>query len=336
MAALLATVGLGAIGCSSPSMQPGDLSLVQIDSDKPRAGNVYLLRGFIGIWSTGIDALGAKINEDGVRANVYRNEQWEDVRDALIEKYKDHKVYEPLVLIGHSWGADHTVDIARALDPHGISVDLIITLDPVTPNKVPKNVKWVCNIYQTNGIWQGIPVFRGVALEPEPDAKGKLENLAVRTDRTDLLEPDTDHYNIEKNEKVHAEVLKVLKQACPDRQSWVRANPGYRPPARVAAAPVAGTGAAVTARHVMPTTPAAPTTPARVSPTKVSTPTSTGGPTGPRSEVAPSLVTPKAALSASPSLVVPAAAAVPVIPPVVGPPAQPARAATDAGNLIAQ
>ncbi|HSI33435.1 MAG: hypothetical protein ACAI43_11495 [Phycisphaerae bacterium] len=329
-------------------MQPGDLSLVQIDSDKPRAGNVYLLRGFIGIWSTGIDALGAKINEDGVRATVYRNEQWEDVRDALIEKYKDHKVYEPLVLIGHSWGADHTVDIARALDPHGINVDLIITLDPVTPNKVPKNVKWVCNIYQTNGIWQGIPVFRGVALEPEPDAKGKLENLAVRTDRTDLLEADTDHYNIEKNAKVHAEVLKVLKTACPDRQSWVRAHPGYRPPVRVAAgAPV--NGAAVTARHVTPTAPAPAPTPA--APPKVSTPAPAGSAsTGPQSKATPSVAptatpavvaprpapaTPAAVIAPKSAPVAPAAAAAPVATqPSASQGPQPLRAASDAGNLV--
>jgi len=260
---LMLGLALVAGGCSTPSMQPGDLALVQTHSDKPRAGNVYLLRGFIGIWSTGIDALGAKINESGIRAHVYRNEQWKELRDVLLEKYKNQKVYEPLVIIGHSWGADNAINIARALDEAGIAVDLIVTLDPVTPEAVPKNVKWCYNIFQTNGMWQGIPIFRGVALAHEPDAVGKglLQNLNVRVDRTDLLEPDTDHYNIEKNVKVHAEVMKPLMKVCLDRPTWVRANPGYRPPANAtvaAGAPAASrvnASRAVQAGHVTTTPP---------------------------------------------------------------------------------
>lgn len=261
---LLVGLLLAAGGCSSPSMQPGDLTLVQTHSDKPHVGNVYLLRGFIGIWSTGIDAMGKEINDAGIRANVYRNEQWKELRDVLLEKYKDQKVYEPLVIMGHSWGADHAIDIARALDEANITVDLIITLDPVTPEAVPKNVKWCYNIYQTNGIWQSVPIFRGVPLEQQADAAGKglLQNLNIRVDRTDLLEPDTDHYNIEKNVKVHAEVMKPLLKVCVDRPSWVRAHPGYRPPVN-AVIPPAGTNvansgtSAVTAGHMTTTAPSA-------------------------------------------------------------------------------
>src|SRR5215467_13004507 len=86
-------------GCSTPSMQPGDLNLVQVSSDRPRAGNVYLLRGFIGIWSTGIDRLGEEINQLGIRANVYRCEQWRELTDTILEKYKNQKNTEPLIII---------------------------------------------------------------------------------------------------------------------------------------------------------------------------------------------------------------------------------------------
>ena len=227
---LVLTVIFIAVGCSSESMKPGDLSLVQTFSDKPRAGNVYLLRGFIGIWSTGIDKLGEEINAVGIRANVYRCEQWEELTDTIVEKYKNQKVTEPLVLVGHSWGADHTLDLARKLEEAHINVDLIVTLDPVTPPKVPANVKWCHNVYQTNGIWQPIPYFRGVPLEKEEGSTEKLENLNIRKDRTDLLEPDTDHYNIEKNPKIHKEVLEQIEKACPPRAEWVRLHPSYKPP----------------------------------------------------------------------------------------------------------
>src|SRR5258706_2819229 len=66
---------LFSVGCTK-SMIRGDLNRIQPYSDQPRAGNVYLLRGFIGIWSYGIDGIGREINESGVRANVDRWEQW--------------------------------------------------------------------------------------------------------------------------------------------------------------------------------------------------------------------------------------------------------------------
>ncbi len=217
-------------GCNAASMRNGDLAQVQTFSDRPRAGNVYLLRGFIGIWSTGIDKLGEEINKEGIRANVYRCEQWEELTETILKKYKDQKVYEPLVIIGHSWGADHALDMAHKLEEAHIPVDLIVTLDPVTPPTVPANVKWCHNVFQTNGVWQKIPYFRGVPLEQEKNSPGKLENLNVRVDRTDLLEPDTNHYNIEKNVKVHKDVLLQLEKVCPRRQEWVMQHPFYKPP----------------------------------------------------------------------------------------------------------
>jgi hypothetical protein len=227
---LLLMVGAAMMGCSSESMKDGDLSLVQTFSDKPRAGNVYLLRGWIGVWSTGIDQLGEEINALGVRANVYRCEQWQELATTILEKYKNQKITEPLVIVGHSWGADHALDLAHELEAAHIPIDLIVTLDPVTPPTVPANVKWCHNVFQTNGIWQPIPVFRGVPLEKEQGSAGLLENLNIRKDRTDLLEPNTDHYNIEKNPKIHRDVIAQIEKICPPRAQWVQMHPSYSPP----------------------------------------------------------------------------------------------------------
>jgi hypothetical protein len=218
------------VGCNNKSMMPGDLTQVQIYSDQPHAGNVYLLRGFIGIWSYGIDGLGRKINESGVRATVYRNEQWHELTDAILAKYKDQKEFEPLVIVGHSWGADNALNLAERLQAANIPVDLIVTLDPVTPPRVPGNVKWCYNIYQPHGVWDTIPFFRGVPLEKAEGSTGTLQNINIRGDRTDLLEPDTDHYNIEKNEKIHKEVIEQILKVCPPRQEWVTSHPSFKAP----------------------------------------------------------------------------------------------------------
>lgn len=245
-AAVLA-VALLLVGCSPASMQNGDLSLVQLHSDRPRAGNVYLLRGFIGIWSTGVDTIGREINAAGVRANVYRCEQWRELTDTILTTYKNQKDFEPLVIIGHSWGADHALEMAQELADAKIPIDLLITLDPVTPPpNVSRNIKLCYNIYQPNGAWDTIPFFRGVPLKAE-DGSANLLNVNIRGERTDLLEEGTDHYNIEKNKKIHQEILKQVLVACPPRAQWVASRPALR-----------GTQTAVPAARSITTAPATP------------------------------------------------------------------------------
>jgi hypothetical protein len=210
---------LAACGCSS--MTPGDVSRVQPVSDRPYAGNVYLLRGFIGIWSYGINDIGKKVADAGIRASIYQEDQWGEVCKAIIDKYENSPNHEPLVIIGHSYGADDALKMAKKLQQHNINVDLIITLDPVTPPKVPTNVRLCYNIYQP-GMLDMLPFFRGVKLESE--AEGNLQNVNIRGERRDLLEPNTDHFNIEKNPLIHAEIVKKVREFCPPRAAWVSAH----------------------------------------------------------------------------------------------------------------
>jgi pimeloyl-ACP methyl ester carboxylesterase len=211
------------VGCKS--MTPGELDRVQPASDQPRAGNVYLLRGFIGIWSYGVDHLGRKIADSGVRASVFQEDQWSALANTIVERYRANPTPEPLVLIGHSYGADDTLRIAKVLQEHNIKIDLIITLDPVTPPQVPSNITLCYNIYQPS-LLDSLPFFRGVALETESPNTANLVNVNIRADRTDLLEPGTDHFNIEKNELIHAEVVRKVHEFCPPRDLWATRRTG--------------------------------------------------------------------------------------------------------------
>ena len=113
-ASIAAIVLTFSTGCAR-STRPGNLAYVQPTSDRPRAGNVYLLRGFIGIFSEGIDRLTQQINETGTRAVVYQDDQWSALARKIAQQYRDADDSEPLVLIGHSYGADDVVRIAREL-----------------------------------------------------------------------------------------------------------------------------------------------------------------------------------------------------------------------------
>src|SRR4051794_11834407 len=187
-------------GCGG--LKKGNLQAVApVTTTTPRVGNTYLLRGFVGIFSTGMDNLADKINQSGVQARVFQDEQWRSLADQIAQQYKGHEA-EPLILIGHSYGADDVIRIARKLDEQNIPVDLLVPVDPVTPPEVPKNVKLCVDLYQSNGVWDNLPWLRGVPVKQEKGATGVLVNANIRTDRKDLLEPGTDHFNIEKKAKL--------------------------------------------------------------------------------------------------------------------------------------
>jgi pimeloyl-ACP methyl ester carboxylesterase len=214
-------------GCSA--MTPGKVDEVQPVTTAPRVGNAYLLRGFIGVFSTGIDHLGDEVNASGVHGEVFQDDQWSDLADHIAQRFKGHPEAEPLVLIGHSYGADDVLRIAQKLDTANVPVTLLITLDPVTPPAVPKNVRLCVNLYQSNGVWDNLPWLRGIPLAQAPGSNGALYNANIRTERTDLLDPDVNHFNIEKKQKIHEEVLRLLLAVCPPRPEWIAARDGKLP-----------------------------------------------------------------------------------------------------------
>src|SRR5262245_47565873 len=101
---VLFLVVVGLAGCQG--LTPGQMDWVQPTSEAPRAGNVYLIRGLIGVFSTGMDELGDKVVQSGVRAKVFQDNQYDYLGDAIIKEYKGVKDPEPLILVGHSYGAD--------------------------------------------------------------------------------------------------------------------------------------------------------------------------------------------------------------------------------------
>ncbi len=214
---LLTATLLGAVGCSG--MKNGSMANVQPVTTNQRVGSVYLLRGWIGIFSTGIDSLGSKINKQGVHAEVFQEAQWSSLATAIIKKYENQPEHEPIVIIGHSYGADDAILISRKLAEKNIKVDLVVTLDPVTPRKAPGNIQLAYNLYQS-GALDGLPFLRGIALTADQPGPVMLKNLNIRKDRKDLLDSSLDHFNIEKKEKVHNDVIAQVLSVCQPRSQW--------------------------------------------------------------------------------------------------------------------
>jgi len=206
---------LVAQGCQP--LPPGDLTAIAPAGETLPVGNVCLIRGWQDLYSSGVDRLASELQQSGVRAHVYRAAQWREVDRALARQYRGVADRQPLVLIGFSYGADDVVRIASDLKSAGVAVDLLITIDPVTPPPVSSNVRLTYNYFQTNGVWDVFPWFRGVPLRSA--GAPQLINVDIRRQRPDLLEPDTAHANIAANPKLHREIIKKVLAVCPPRNS---------------------------------------------------------------------------------------------------------------------
>ncbi len=87
-----------------------------------------------------------------------------DQKSEIIEKIKSHAESQPIVLIGHSFGADSAIEIAEELNTlknNFRPIDLVVTLDAVGFNHhvVPVNVKKNLNFFAEGRL----PMLHGTA-----------------------------------------------------------------------------------------------------------------------------------------------------------------------------
>jgi hypothetical protein len=156
---------------------------------------VYLLRGWFNVFSTGMDTMAEQLRAKGVRAEAMGHLAWKDAVAQIVAERAAGQTSR-LVLVGHSQGANNAVDMARELEKHSIEVDLLITLVPWLQNPVPLNVVRAINYYQSPG-W-------GSPLTADPGFKGEIANVNVASDWS------ISHVIIDKSPKIQALVVDAI------------------------------------------------------------------------------------------------------------------------------
>ena len=177
-------LALAIAGCSSASIDA-------VTTAAPRApvgsvpGHVYLLRGLVGeVFSLGFYDLAARIKQRGVEASVHSMYAPGSLASEIIASYR--RAPAPIVLIGHSSGADSAIDVAEYLRRANIPVALMFGFDP-TPlaGRVPANVELFINLYQkTNLIGGGEALVRrlsAAALSMSICANGARSSISRST-----------------------------------------------------------------------------------------------------------------------------------------------------------
>jgi hypothetical protein len=220
------------------------LSIATADAAQPRQAQtnetrVYLLRGLANVFSLGLDDLAAKLAQRGIQTMVANHADSETIAEEIIAR-RAAGWRGPVVLVGHSLGADAVYPLAARLAEAKITVPLIVSFDPVHYETVPSNVSKAVNYYLSGG---------GLAVQPGAGFRGQLSNLDFEG------KSNLSHTTIEKSPQLHAEVIaKVMALASSSRP---RPKPA-QPPKDTAAA-------AKPATEVTGSTPAATATTAGVS-----------------------------------------------------------------------
>jgi hypothetical protein len=157
-------------------------------------GHVYALRGLINIFSYGMDEMVAKCKRRGIQASAHGHGEYPALAAEAAAKIKAGK--GPIIIIGHSYGADAAVAMATEMNKMGAPVALLVLYGPtVEPLYIPSNVRAVVNYYQTsNAAWRAKAV-------PGPGFRGSINNVNLDKDQ------DVTHFNIEKLERLQNQAM---------------------------------------------------------------------------------------------------------------------------------
>jgi thioesterase domain-containing protein len=162
------------------------------------AGHIYLLRGFAGIFSTGLDELGEMLTKRGYKATVHSYTEYPGLAEQAAAEQKSGK--GPIVIIGHSFGAEAAISMAEEMKKRGASVALIVSFAPTVRLTTPSNVRQVVNYYQGE-----------VPISKTSRSGGHIANVNL-TARSDV-----NHFNIEKIQRFQMQVLTKVRAVVPRR-----------------------------------------------------------------------------------------------------------------------
>jgi len=156
------------------------------------SGHIYLLRGLAGVFSTGLDIRDQKLVQRGSTATVHGHLDYEELASQAARLQKSGK--GPIIIMGHSLGADAAIFMADKMKSLGAPVALVVIFGPTMNLVAPSNVSQVINYFTGNTVVTKGPGFRGMI------SNVNLNGAA-----------DINHLNVEKSTRLHASVISKVQ-----------------------------------------------------------------------------------------------------------------------------
>lgn len=170
------------------------------------ATQVYFIRGFLGIFSTGFDSMAKDLAKSRIVAETYGHLSGSSIRAKIARQYAATKKHKPIILVGHSFGGNAAFQLASQLRKDDIPVALLISVDPTRAGPLSGNVKRYVNyFFPGNGLGAKVKAGSGVP-------KSRIKNIDMRK-RTDIAGVGDDHWTVTNNTAIQAEIIKTIKRA---------------------------------------------------------------------------------------------------------------------------
>lgn len=170
------------------------------------SAQIYTIRGLLGVFSLGMIHLADRIEkETGIPTQSLSFVDAKPLSKYLIKRYQSESnpCKAPIVLIGHSLGADADIVVAKELNKAHVPVALIIDLDHTHSQTVPSNVATIYNI--SSGEYKHMPW--GCRLIAQ-SSKTKMIRVNLVKDQNIT---HVHHFNISWLPQVHDYVIQIIK-----------------------------------------------------------------------------------------------------------------------------
>jgi len=208
---ILFTVGCAIDQAPPPRVPPAAPSPLRCDVQ------VYCILGLANVFSLGLYDLADELHAAGIPAEVVSGSDVQKLASQIADERIRNSDTRPIVLTGHSYGADDCLHIAKTLQQRNVNVSLVVLIDPSSPPDVPPNVDKCINYYIPTAFGEVLPfIFAGNPIDLEP---GNNHTILINQEVSAALGPELgniDHFSLDSSGTIHALIqLEVLK-LCPE------------------------------------------------------------------------------------------------------------------------
>lgn len=206
MVAFPALVG----GCAGPRID---------GASQTRVGQVYCLRGLFDVFSLGLNDLAERLRREGIDATAVSGPFWLTIGCDICRARSRGNLHGPVILIGHSYGADNAVWMARYLGRQNIEVELLVLLDATDPPAVPENVARCLHLYRPSFLGDLLPLsFAGNPVQAEEgNNRTKIVNQIISPEIFGTAAAHIGHLNVDASAAVHDLIVDEVLRICPTR-----------------------------------------------------------------------------------------------------------------------
>lgn len=181
-----------------PPLPETPILRVQARPNVNTQSQIYLLRGLANVFSRGMDEMYVRLQGYGFTPHILNHRGWQTSAETIARNFRNGRT-APIVLIGHSLGANNACRLAQRLNDQGIPVAYLALFDPTRVCVVPANVRFFVNFYQNNG--------QGRRASFPPSRNEEKVNLNLTSS------PGLTHTNMDQNDRLQniviARVLEV-------------------------------------------------------------------------------------------------------------------------------